>query len=93
MTAAGVPTLAGIISAGLYPQQFFPQLFVDVTVHPGITKSDPRSPVRFVDRQVCEGPIPVMSETAVGAVLRNLRTSRVVEGTRGVDVPEIPQVR
>lgn len=68
-----------------------PQLFVDVAVHPGITKSDPRTHVRFVDRQVCEGPIPIMAEQAVGAVLRNLRTSRVVEGTRGIDVPEIPE--
>lgn len=83
VTAAGVPTLAGIVSAGIYPQQFFPQLFVDVTVHPGITKSDPRSPVRFVDRQVCEGPIPVMSETAVGAVLRNLRTLTCCRGNAG----------
>lgn len=90
VTAEGIPTLAGIVSAGLYPQQFFPQLFVDVAVHPGITKSDPRSPARFVDRQVCEGPIPAMTEMAVSAVLRNLRTARVVEGTRGVDVPEIP---
>lgn len=91
VTAGGVPTLAGLMSAGPYPQQFLPQLFVDVAVHPGITKSDPRTPIRFVDRQVCEGPIPIMAEQAIGAVLRNLRTSRVVEGTRGVDVPEIPK--
>lgn len=89
--ADGSVTLAGILSAGIYPQQFFPQLFVDVTVHPGVVKADPRAQVRFVDRQICEGPIPVMTEQAVGAILRNLRTSRVVAGTRGIDVPEIPE--
>lgn len=89
--ADGSVTLAGILSAGIYPQQFFPQLFVDVAVHPGVVKSDPRASVRFLDRQICEGPIPVMADQAVGAILRNLRTSRVVAGTRGVDVPEIPE--
>lgn len=28
--------MAGLIAAGNYPQQFFPRLFIDVAVHPGI---------------------------------------------------------
>lgn len=85
------PTVAGLLSLGYYPQQFFPNLFVDVTVHPGTTKADSTSPERFLDRVVCEGPVPLMVQEAVAAVLRNLRVKRVVRGTSGVDVPEIPE--
>ena len=33
--------LGGLLAAGLYPQQFFPKLAVDVMVHPDIVKSSP----------------------------------------------------
>lgn len=89
--SAGVPTLAGLLSVGTYPQQFFPQLFIDVAVHPGTVKGIQPEALRFMDRQVCEGPIPVAVEQAVRAVARNLRTARVVEGARGTDVLEIPE--
>lgn len=87
----GVPTLAGLLSLGAYPQQFFPQLFIDVAVHPSTVKGTQSGALRFLDRQVCEGPIPVAVEQAVRAVARNLRTARVVEGARGTDVLEIPE--
>lgn len=84
-------TLAGLVALATYPPQFFPQLFVDVSVHPGMVKSDPTTTVRFLDRQICEGPIPVMVRDSVSAVMRNLRTARVVDGIGGRDVPEIPE--
>src|SRR5699024_2074094 len=62
---------------------------VDVAVHPGTEKSlDPT--VRFLDRLVCDGPLPVAIGDAVSAVRRNLRSRRVVDGAAGTDVPEIP---
>lgn len=85
----GVPTLAGLLSLGAYPQSYFPQLFVDVTAHPGHTKTN-SSLTRFLDRQECEGPIPVVVDQAVQATARNLRTMRIVDGVEGIDVPEIP---
>ncbi|MDP9801019.1 ATP-dependent DNA helicase RecG [Arcanobacterium wilhelmae] len=86
---AGEVTLAGLLTLGDYPQQEFPQLTIDVAVHPGVEKStDPR--VRFVDRQNCDGPIPQAVQDAINAVLRNLRTHREVVDGRGRDVPEIP---
>ncbi|MDN6566824.1 MAG: putative DNA binding domain-containing protein [Actinomyces sp.] len=88
---AGRPTLAGLLSVGTYPQQFFPQLFIDVAVHPGTAKGAQPGSTRFLDRKVCEGPIPVAVDQAVRAVARNLRTARVVEGSRGTDVLEIPE--
>ena len=87
--ADGVPTLAGLLSLGLYPQQEYPHLVIDVAVHPGTEKSrDPT--VRFLDRQQCDGPLPQAIDDAIRAVLRNLRTRRVVEGASGTDDPEIP---
>lgn len=87
--AGGVPTLGGLLALGIYPQQEFPQLVIDVAVHHGTEKSqDPTT--RFLDRQECDGPLPQAIDDAVRAVLRNLRTRRVVEGVSGVDVPEIP---
>lgn len=81
--------MAGLLTLGLYPQQEFPHLVIDVAVHPGTEKSlDPT--VRFLDRQLCDGPLPHAIDDAVRAVLRNLRTRRVVEGSGGTDVPEIP---
>ncbi|WP_241228136.1 ATP-binding protein [Actinobaculum sp. 352] len=90
LTDDGTPTLAGYLALGIYPQQEYPQLTIDVTVHPGIAKSqDPT--VRFLDRRNCDGPLPQAIDDAVHTVVRNLRTRRIVEGTRGTDVPEIPE--
>lgn len=66
------------------------QLAIDVAVHPETEKSR-RADVRFVDRRICDGPIPIAIDNAVSTVLRNLRTRRVVEGVAGRDMPEIPE--
>lgn len=81
--------MAGLLVAGVYPQQFFPRLLVDVAVHPGTRKSEPGMP-RFLDRVLCDGPMAEMIDDAVNAVARNLRTVSVVEGAGRRDEPEIP---
>ena len=81
--------LAGVLIAGAYPQQFFPRLYVDVAVHPGINKSQDGE-VRLLDRVQCDGRLQEMVDDAVKAVLRNLRTYSLIEGTGRRDVPEIP---
>lgn len=84
------PTMGGYLALGAYPQDEFPQLVIDVSVHPGTDKSlDPT--VRFSDRRICDGPLPTAIDDAVRAILRNLRTRRVVKGVEGQDVPEIPE--
>ena len=85
----GHARLAGVLIAGAYPQQFFPRLYVDVAVHPGINKSQDGE-VRFLDRVQCDGRLQEMVDDAVKAVLRNLRTYSLIEGTGRRDVPEIP---
>ncbi|MFC0672576.1 ATP-binding protein [Brachybacterium hainanense] len=83
---------AGLLAAGLYPQQFFPRLLIDVTVHPGNEKSLPGEPLRFLDRVECTGNLVEAVNDAVSAVTRNLRTYAVVEGSGRRDIPEIPVV-
>lgn len=89
--AEGGVTTAGLLALGNYPQQFFPQIIIDVTVHPGTEKSDPSSPVRFLDRVLCEGPLTEMVDTAADAIAKNLRTYSVVTGRGRADHLEIPQ--
>lgn len=90
LTRQGIPTLAGYLTLGTYPQRELPQLVIDVTVHQGVEKSRDDSP-RFLDRRICDGALPWAIEDAVHAVVRNLRTRRVVRGTKGEDIPEIPE--
>ena len=87
----GGVTLAGLLVCGSYPQQFFPKLVVDVAVHPGVQKSDPASEMRFLDREVCEGSIGEVVETAYRAIVRNLRTYSIVRGSGRTDSLEIPE--
>ncbi|MGN0037736.1 MAG: ATP-binding protein [Coriobacteriales bacterium] len=86
----GRVTKAGLLSAGMYPQQFFPKLHVDVAVHPGLAKATPGAP-RFLDRTICEGTVGEMIEAAVAAVSRNLRRRSVVVGVGRTDELEIPE--
>lgn len=83
-------SLAGLLCLGLYPQQFFPKLAIDIAVHPGIKKSEPGAP-RFLDRVICEGSISEMVDEALLAVAKNLRTFSYVKGAGRRDELEIPR--
>ena len=89
---AGHVTLAGLLVLGKYPQQYYDQLFIDVVVHPGREKSTDPTGIRFLDRRVCDGRMPLAIDDAVNAVVRNLRTTSVESGTGVVSEPEIPVV-
>lgn len=84
-------TKAGMLTAGVYPQQFFPKLIVDVAVHAGVEKAPVNGP-RFIDRTLCEGTLGEMIESAVVAISKNLKRSSFIEGLSRVDELEIPAV-
>ena len=77
-------TLAGLMTYGQFPQQFFPQLMVSVVVH----SPDPSSGTRFLDNQTVRGSIPEMVETTVSVLRRNLAV-RAVISDRGGRMDEI----
>ncbi|MCT1714416.1 ATP-binding protein [Corynebacterium sanguinis] len=82
VVANGKPTLSGLLVFGGYPQQFFPQFFIDVTTHPGLEKGTGTGGQRFLTRRRCDGGMPLAIDDAVQAVLKELRTRYVEsEGT------------
>ncbi|WP_181973342.1 ATP-binding protein [Collinsella tanakaei] len=82
--------MGGLLAAGVYPQQYFPKLVIDVAVHPGTEKAQPGLP-RFLDRQVCDGPIAECVEGALNAIGRNIRKASYVVGVARLEEWEIPQ--
>ena len=90
MSGDGSIRLAGLLAAGLYPQQFYPRLLVDVAVHLGMEKSSPGKP-RFIDRQLCDGPISACVESSMAVLARNLRKASHISGLRRRDEWEIPE--
>ena len=82
--------MAGLLTLGNYPQQFFPRLFIDVTAHAGTEKSS-TGVQRFIDREECSGAISEMIEDAVNAVIKNLRVSTFINGVERIEESEIPR--
>lgn len=86
-----VPTLAGLITLGIYPQQFFPQLFVSFVALPGLTMGETLPDgTRFLDNANCDGPLPSVVDQAVAAVQRNMTRAAVIEGVGRRDRYEYP---
>jgi ATP-dependent DNA helicase RecG len=80
-------TIAGLLTYGQFPQQFFPQLMVSVVVH----SPDPASGTRFLDNQTVRGSIPDMVETTLSILRRNLAVRAVISESGGrVDEVEYP---
>ncbi|MFI5931594.1 ATP-binding protein [Actinoplanes sp. NPDC051494] len=85
------PTLGGLLALGTYPQQFFPQLNATFVVYPGLSEQDiPANGPRFLDNRSFDGPIPVIVDEAVTAILRNTSVRSFIEGTGRTDVYDYP---
>jgi ATP-dependent DNA helicase RecG len=84
----GVPTLAGLLVLGRYPQQFFPQLVIRVAMAPG--PEDPAG-TRVSNQKVIDGPIPTMLAQVMDWARDSFRT-RVIHRGAGqvVDESEYP---
>ena len=88
----GLPTLAGIMLLGEYPQEFFPQLSVTAMVVQGNEIGElGEDGERFVDNKRIEGTIPEMLEGTLAFVRRNMKVKTIIteEGNRD-DKPEYP---
>jgi ATP-dependent DNA helicase RecG len=80
-------TLAGLLTYGQFPQQFFPQLMVSVIVH----GPDASSGTRFLDNQTVRGSIPEIVETTLSVLRRNLAVRAIISDRGGrVDEVEYP---
>lgn len=85
-----VPTVAGLLALGRYPQEFLPQWMISLAVYPGPTKDAVEDDIRMLDHVTIDGPIPHMVDRAVEAVVRNLRSELRSRGAGAEARPEIP---
>jgi len=69
------PTLAGLLTFGRFPQQFFPQLMASVVVHPS---ENDAAETRFLDNVTLRGSIPEIVTEALAVLRRNLSARAVV---------------
>jgi ATP-dependent DNA helicase RecG len=88
-----VPTVAGLLAFGVYPQQFFPQLNVSLVRYP-TTVAGALGPQgeRFLDSVVIDGSIPVMLRDAVAALKRNMQRRSLIMGLFRQEQWEYPEV-
>ena len=86
-----VPSLAGLLALGLYPQQFFPQLNVTFVAIPATSKDTiPRDGPRFLDNRALNGSVPALIEGAVTSVIRNMSVRGRVRGIGREDEYDYP---
>lgn len=93
--SAGIlrPTVAGLMTLGIYPQRYFPRLCVTFASFPGTTKAEIISTGRrLLDSETIIGNIPTMIKDAVDVVRRNMRTGALIEGAFRTDIPDYPPV-
>ncbi|GGN47445.1 ATP-dependent DNA helicase RecG [Actinoplanes campanulatus] len=85
------PSLGGLLTLGIYPQQFFPQLNATLVVYPGTSAQDiPVNGPRFLENRTFDGPIPVIVDEAVTAVLRNTSVRSFIDGSGRIDRYDYP---
>ena len=92
MTKGGVPTIAGLLMLGSYPQQFFPQMSITAVVVQGKNIGDVgQRGERFVDNKRFEGTISQMLDGALQFVQRHLKVKTIIgdDGQRA-DEAEYP---
>lgn len=87
------PTLAGMMIFGLYPQGYFPQLFVACCQVPGKKLGDlGEVGQRFDDNKRVEGTIEEMLQGTLSFLRKNMKNKVVINPKTGIreDIPEYP---
>ncbi|MEU4155982.1 ATP-binding protein [Actinoplanes sp. NPDC026670] len=87
-----VPTLAGLLVFGLYPQTFEPQLDITFVVYPsseaGLLGS---SGERFTENRSIDGSIPFMVAECIRLLKRNMRRRSIISGIFRTEEWEYPE--
>ncbi|GAB3049783.1 ATP-binding protein [Virgibacillus ainsalahensis] len=87
-----IPTLAGLLVFGLYPQQYFPSLGVTFLVLPhkemGMLGSKGE---RFLDNKKVEGSIPEIIDEVETLIMRNMKQRTIIQGLSRLDIWEYPE--
>ncbi|MCI2237368.1 putative DNA binding domain-containing protein [Kineococcus sp. TRM81007] len=90
VTGERVPSVAGLLALGTYPQQHFPGFVLQASIPP--SPDDPPG-TRSADSPRFDGPIPAMLDQALRWVSRNTRKRvRFSADGHGRDEPEFPPI-
>jgi ATP-dependent DNA helicase RecG len=84
-----VPSVAGVLTFGVFPQQFFPQLTVSLVVIPGVESHEGDAP-RFEDNPVIRGAIPDLVAETVSVLRRHMSVRSYVNGAGRREQPDYP---
>jgi ATP-dependent DNA helicase RecG len=86
-----VPSLAGYLCFGIYPQDVFPALHLSVVRYPTSRAGEVSARgERLLDNVKAEGPLGALLRQGMNAIVRNLQRRAVVEGLFRRDVWEYP---
>lgn len=86
-----VPTLAGLLVAGIYPQQFFPRLNITFTVYPGTTKAQVGNQAfRYIATQPVNGSIPEILMTSLELLNKHMNKGALIKGALRKEVTDYP---
>ncbi|MEW6047074.1 MAG: ATP-binding protein [Bacillota bacterium] len=87
-----VPTLAGYLCFGKYPQERFPGICITFVRYPTDRAGEPGpAGERFLDDEKISGPIPVMVADALRAIKRNMRQREIIRGLFREEMWEYPE--
>lgn len=85
------PTMAGLLAAGRFPQQFFPRLEVVFTLYAGTSKAGGlQTGERYVHSQELVGSIPDMLTDVLTLVRQKMNVGALIEGGLRRDVSDYP---
>lgn len=84
-----VPTLAGLLAAGIYPQEFFPRLNITFTVYPGVTKAQVDG-IRYIDTQSVNGSIPEMLMSSLELLKKHMNKGALIQGALRKEITDYP---
>ena len=87
-----IPTLAGLLAFGVYPQRFEPQLDITVVAYP-TTEAGAVGGLgeRFSENRSVDGSIPVMVSECIHVLKRNMRRRSIISGLFRQDEWEYPE--
>lgn len=87
-----VPSLAGLLMFGKYPQGEFPNLCITVVRYAGTIKEGSRDGAQIIENQKIEGTIPEVLEGSMGVVRRNMQRRTIKTGLLSEDILEYPEL-
>lgn len=84
-----VPTLAGLLVAGIFPQEFFPRLNITFTVYPGVQKAQSDG-IRYLETQSVNGTIPEMLMGSLELLKKHMNKRALIQEALRKEITDYP---